>query len=94
MINKDDILQLAELCKLSIADEKLESYAKDLSNKLESLEEIKKINTDNVEITYNVNNMKNPLREDKVWESLPREEVLKNTVEEQYGFFKILRVMD
>ena len=33
-------------------------------------------------------------REEKIWESLPREEVIKNTKEDQYGYFKILKVID
>lgn len=94
MIDKDTLLQMAELCKLNVVDEDLNGYVNDLSKMLDSLERIKEINTDGVEITYNVNNMKNPLREDKKWESIPREDVLRNTREEQYGFFKILKVMD
>ena len=61
---------------------------------MEAIEKIKEVDTDGVEITDNVNNMINPLRKDEIKESLPRKEVLKNTVEEQYGYFKILKVMD
>lgn len=94
MIKKDDIYKLAELAKLSIHEDELEVYEEKLNRAIKSLEKIKEVNTDNVEITYNVNQMKNPLREDIVRESLSQNEVLKNTVEEQYGYFKILKVMD
>lgn len=94
MIKKDDIYKLAELAKLNIHEDELEVYEEKLNTAIESLEKIKEVNTDNVEITYNVNQMKNPLREDIVRESLSQNEVLKNTVEEQYGYFKILKVMD
>lgn len=94
MISKEELLQLADLCKLEIAEDELEAYRQDLSDKIDFLDEIKEVDTEGVALSYNVNNMKNPLREDKVEESLPREEVLKNTVEEQYGYFKILKVMD
>lgn len=94
MIDKDQVLRLAELSKLSIGEDEIEKYVEDLSLFMEAIEKIKEVDTDGVEITYNVNNMINPLRKDEIKESLPRKEVLKNTVEEQYGYFKILKVMD
>lgn len=94
MIDKDQVLRLAELSKLSIGEDEIEKYVEDLSLFMEAIEKIKEVDTDGVEITYNVNNMINPLRRDEIKESLPRKEVLKNTVEEQYGYFKILKVMD
>jgi len=94
MIDKNILLQIADLSKLNISEEQLSEYMRDLNGLMEPLEKIQEVKTDNVDITYNVNNMKNPLGDDEVRESLPQEEVLKNTVEEQYGYFKILRVMD
>lgn len=94
MISKEELLELADLCKLEIPEDELEAYRQDLANKIDFLEGIKEVDTEGVDLSYNVNKMKNPLREDKIEESLPREEVLKNTVEEQYGYFKILKVMD
>lgn len=94
MIDKKQVENLADLCKINLSEEELVSFEKDLNNFLAEVEGIKKVNTDKIEITYNVNNMKNPLRNEEVWESLPREEVVKNTSEDQYGYFKILKVMD
>lgn len=94
MIDKKEIESLADLCKINLSEEELTSFEKDLNKFLSEVEEIKNVDTDNIEITYNVNDMKNPLRDEEVWESLPREEVVKNTSEEQYGYFKILKVMD
>lgn len=94
MIDKKEIENLADLCKINLTEEEKIGFEKDLNDLLEKIEGIKDIDTKNVEITYNVNDMKNGLREEKIWESLPREEVLKNTSEEQYGYFKILKVVD
>ena len=94
MIDKKEVENLADLCKINLSEEEVLSFEKSLNKSLDEVEGIKDVNTDNVDITYNVNDMKNPLREEEVWESLPREEVIKNTSEEQYGYFKILKVMD
>ncbi len=94
MIDKKEITKLAELSKINLTEEEKSSYEKELNKLLDEVEGMTKVDTEDVEITYNVNDMKNSLRNEEVWESLPREEVLKNTSEKQYGYFKILNVMD
>ena len=94
MINKEEVKNLADLCKINLSEEETLKFQEDLNKLLDEVEGIKKIDTRDVEITYNINDMKNPLRDEEVWESLPRKEVVKNTSEEQYGYFKILNVMD
>lgn len=94
MINKDTVLEMAELAKLSISEAELDRYVDNLNQMIEVVDKIKEVDTEDLEPNYNVNNLINPLREDEIKESLPREEVLKNTNEEQYGYFKILKVMD
>lgn len=94
MIDKKEIEYLADLCKINLTEEETVGFEKDLNLLLDEVESIKEVDTEGVEITYNVNRMKNDLREEKVWESLSREEVLKNTSEEQYGYFKILKVVE
>ena len=94
MINKDTVLEMAELAKLSISEAELDRYVDNLNQMIEVVDKIKEVDTEDLEPNYNVNNLINPLREDEIKESLPREKVLKNTNEEQYGYFKILRVMD
>lgn len=94
MIDKKEIENLADLCKLNLTEEEKVKFEKDLNRLVSEVAGIKDIDTEGVEITYNVNNMVNPLRKEEVWESLPKEEVLKNTSEDQYGYFKILKVVD
>lgn len=94
MINREEVLRMAELAKLKISEDELDKYVEGINNMMKSIERIKEVDTEGIEPTYNVNNFINPLREDVVKESLPAKEVLKNTIEEQYGYFKILKVMD
>lgn len=94
MISREDILHMAELAKLSISDDEMGRYVDNLNKMIEVVDKIKDVDMDNIAPNYNVNNLINPLREDEIKESLPSEEVLKNTTEEQYGYFKILRVVD
>ena len=94
MVSKDDIKHIAELCKLKLSEEELESFRDDFYKILKHVDQLKKVNTEGVEPTYHVNSKGQPLREDIVKESLSKEEVIKNAPEEKYGYFKMLRVMD
>ena len=93
-MDREEVIRLADLAKLELKDEEIEKYEKDLKNIIEEIGRIEELELEDRDEVYNVNDMISPLREDKVKVSLPIEEVTKNTVEEQYGYFKILRVMD
>lgn len=94
MIDEKKVVELAALAKFRVEEEKLNGFREDLNEMIDSLEEIEKLNLEDVEINYHVNRDTNALAKDKIKKSLPREEVLKNTVESQYGYFKILKVVD
>ncbi len=94
MVSKEDIKYIAELCKLKLSEEELESFKDDFYKILKHVDQLKEVDTEGVEPTYYVNSKVQPLREDIVKESLPKEEVIKNAPEEKYGYFKMLRVMD
>lgn len=94
MIDKTEVLRLADLAMIELTDQEAVIYSLELNNMLNLADEIKNIDTDNKQQNLSVNNIVNNLREDKVVESLDSKEVLKNTKEEQYGYFKILNIMD
>lgn len=94
MIDEKRINELASLAKFRIEEEKTDEFKDYLNNMVDSLEEIKDLDLENIEINYHVNEDRNILAKDEIKESLPREEVIKNTIESQYGYFKILKVVD
>lgn len=94
MMKKEDIKYMAELAKLSFSDEELENHAEKLSGIINYAGLLNEVDTDNVKPTYEVNEHIQNLREDVAEEGLTREEVLQNSIEDQYGYFKILRIME
>lgn len=94
MVSKDDMKYMAELCKMNFSDEELINFKDEFNEVLEYVDKIKEMNTDDVNPTYYGNSKRQVLREDIVEPSLPRDEVIKNAPEKQYGYFKMLRVMD
>ncbi len=94
MISKEEISQIADLCKLDFNEDESEKFMQDFQRVLNLIERIKEVDTEGVEPTYQVNEYKEPMIYDIVKESLPQKEVLKNTMEEKFGYFKILKVVD
>lgn len=94
MIDGKRVMELADLAKFRVEEKNLEEFTSYLNDNINSLDKVVKLDLDNIEINYHVNGDRNALAEDEVKESLSRDEVLKNTVESQYGYFKILKVVD
>ena len=94
MINKEDIKYMADLAKLKFSHEELDAYTEKLSEILNYMEILNEVDTEDVEATYEVNEHIQLLREDVPVEGLTREEVLQNSIENQYGYFKILRIVE
>lgn len=94
MIDEKRIIELAALAKFRVAEEKIKEFTLNLNEMIDSLDEVKNLDLQGVEINYHVNGDTNALGDDEVKDSLPRDQVLKNTVESQYGYFKILKVVD
>lgn len=94
MISKEDIKYTAELCKLNMTEEEIEDFREDFTKVLEHADQLKTVDTEGMEPTYHISSEIQRLREDVVEESMSREDTIKNAPEEQYGYFKLLRVMD
>lgn len=94
MIDKELVEHMAEISKLSFMEDEIEAFTGKLGEILEYVDKLNELELDGVEPTYQVNEHIQPFREDRVEEGLSREEVLKNAPEEQYGYFKILRIVE
>lgn len=94
MITRELLNNMAELAMLSLDEDEVGNFQMEISHVLEFVSKIKDIDTENIEPTVQLELENHPLREDVVGESMDVEDVVKNTLEEQYGYFKILNIMD
>lgn len=94
MITREQVEDIGNLCKLKFTEEEKDKLVKGFKEILEYVEILNKVDTENVESTVGVNDHTQRLREDMVLTSLTREEVLQNAVEDQYGYFKLLRIVE
>lgn len=94
MITKEQVKHIANLAKLKFSEDELEGFTEKFSDILDYVEKLDAVNTEDVAPTFQVNDHIQELREDIVKEGLSRDEVLQNTVEKQYGYFKLFNIMD
>ena len=94
MISKEQVEYMTSLAKLKISEDKIDEFTSNMGEVLDYLKILEEVETKDIEPLYQVYDYNQVFREDNVEEGLTREEVLENTVEKQYGYFKLLNIMD
>ena len=93
-IKREDILHLADLSNFSLSEKELESLQKDLQGIIKYISQLDELDTDNIEPTYQVFEMKNVWREDEILpQEASREDLLALTKEEQDNQIKVPKVL-
>jgi len=76
-ISRDDVLHLAQLSSLELADDEIDGLATDIGNILGYVEQLNGLDISGVEPTYQVTGLSNVWRDDKVINyGVTREELL------------------
>ncbi len=89
MIDRDQVLHVAKLARLSFTDEEVERLAPELSKIVEYVEQMDRLDLDGVEPTSHVVELQNVLREDVPRDGLPRELALEQAPDEADGGFRV-----
>lgn len=89
----DDVKYIANLAKLKFDEKELESFTNQFNEILSYFEKLNELNTKNVEPLSHPIQQENVFREDKVIQSIDREEALKNAPERDEEFFKVPKVI-
>ena len=92
--DKESLLKLGKLARISISDDKLNNLSKDLNSILEFVDQLKEIKTDQVDPTSNSLNQKLEVRDDKVDTKNSAEEILENAPEKEMDFFVVPKVIE
>ncbi|MGG3467676.1 Asp-tRNA(Asn)/Glu-tRNA(Gln) amidotransferase subunit GatC [Neobacillus pocheonensis] len=92
-ISTEQVKHVANLARLAVTEDEVEKFTKQLDAIITFAEQLNELDTENVEPTYHVLDLKNVLREDIPKKGLPREEVLKNAPEHQYGQIKVPSIL-
>jgi aspartyl-tRNA(Asn)/glutamyl-tRNA(Gln) amidotransferase subunit C len=89
MLNEDDVAKIAKLSALKLSPEQVTKYTHELSNILGYMDNLNKINVDNVKPTSHVHGSTNFFREDKAQQPLSIEEGLNNAPDRSGRFIRV-----
>lgn len=90
----EEVLQIAELAKLSLTENELTAYAEQLSAVLEYASRLEQLDTADIPPTATVLPLQNVMRDDVVRPSLPREQALANAADAIEGQFRVDAVLE
>ncbi|MBY0122218.1 Asp-tRNA(Asn)/Glu-tRNA(Gln) amidotransferase subunit GatC [Bacillus sp. S/N-304-OC-R1] len=88
-ISTEQVKHVAHLARLAITESDAEMFTKQLDAMISFAEQLNELDTEHVEPTSHVLDMKNVMREDIPQKGLPQSEVLKNVPEHQDGQVKV-----
>ena len=93
-IDLKTIKHISKLSRISVDDEKAKKLAGDMNSIFDFIEKLNELDTDNVEPLTSVAETTLKLRVDEVKSGNIREQVLKNSPEENEDFFVVPRVVE
>ena len=93
-LSREDVLKLAMLSRLKLSDDEVEKLRSELSEILNYVEILDKVDTDGLEPTFQVSGLKNVYRKDEIKNyGYDTKDLLKNAPATQDNQFKVKRVL-
>ena len=93
-IEDKDVLHIAKLARLKLADNELENYKKNLQEILDFADTINHVNTDDIGETIGINENSNVFRKDEIKQESNKDELLSNAPSQDEGMFRIPKVIN
>lgn len=92
-ISKNEVEHVANLARLNLSDNELETMTGQLDNILSYVDKLEELDTSEVAPTTHVFSVSNAFREDVVKESLNQSEAVKNGPQQNGEFFQVPKVI-
>ena len=93
-IDKDTVKHISKLARISLDEKKITDLSKDLSSIMKFIEKLNKLNTDNITPLTSIINASLKSRDDLVKDGKIREQILKNSPENNEEFFVVPKVVE
>lgn len=92
-VSIDEVRHLAELSAIKLTDDELEPLAHDIDHIVDYINMLDELDTDGVEPTFQLTGLQNVWRDDKVQQSLTREQLLALAPESEDNQVKVPKVL-
>ena len=93
-IDNQTVRKVSKLAKIKINEKEETKFIEELNNILGWVDELKKVDTDQIEPMLSVFNESMVMRKDEVSSEISEELVLKNAPESKSGFFVVPKVVE
>ena len=93
-ITSDEIRHLALLCRIAMTDEDVDMMRDQMSNILNNIDVLNRVDTDGVEPTGHSVDLVSVMREDEVTPASPIEDILANAPEREGDFIRVRAVLE
>ncbi len=94
MLNRDTVLHIAELAKLTLSDRETALFAEQLSEILAYAERLNELDTDSIAPTAQAIYRRNVLRADEPRPSLTPDQALANAPRREGDLFRVQQILD
>ena len=93
-LDKEKIKHVAKLARISVDEAKVDSLTKDLNSIFKFIEKLNQLKTDNIEPLTSVAETTLKLRTDEVKSKDLREQVIKNSPQDNEDYFVVPKVIE
>jgi aspartyl-tRNA(Asn)/glutamyl-tRNA(Gln) amidotransferase subunit C len=94
-LTPDDVKSIARLARLSIAEQDIPAYAKNLSSILEFVAQLDKVDTSTVQaMAHPLVGLTQPMREDRVTDQPDRDRYQANAPQAEAGLYLVPKVIE
>lgn len=94
MLSKDQVKHIAKLANLKLTSAEINKFQKQLSEVLEYVEQLNKLNTKKVKPTSQVTGLESVFRKDEPTPSLSQKEVLSGAKSTEKDMFKVKAIFE
>ena len=93
-IDKDTIKHISKLARISLNEKKADSLSKDLTSIMKFIEKLNELNTDKTKPLTSIINASLKPRKDEIRDGKIRDQILKNSPEQNEEFFVVPKVIE
>jgi len=93
-IDKDTVKHISKLARISLEEKKIDNLSKDLTSIMKFIEKLNKINTEEIKPLTSIIEASLKSRNDEIKDGNIREQILKNSPENNDEFFVVPKVIE
>ena len=93
-VSKEEIMHIANLASLTLQENEIEEYLKNLQEIIDFADIVNKANVDNLDITIGANEASNVFRKDEIINFKNTESLLQNATSKEKNMFKIPKIIN